>query len=68
MDLALAVQGRQEDAPAVVRHLDVVEVRPAVGLHADRRAQIDVEAVRTVGPHVLPPLQVIGLPMLQRAL
>ena len=32
----------QEDAPAVVRHLDVAEVGPALGLHADRGAQIDV--------------------------
>ncbi|KAG0749464.1 hypothetical protein G6F24_015234 [Rhizopus arrhizus] len=68
VDLALAVLRRQEDSPAVVGHADVVEIGPAVGFHADRGAQVDVETVRAVGPHVLPPLQVVGLPMLQRAL
>ncbi|MNX39019.1 hypothetical protein D3C86_693660 [compost metagenome] len=68
VDLALAVLRRQKDAPAVIGHFDVVEMRPAVRFHADRRAQVYVETVRAVRPHVLPPLQIVGLPMLQRAL
>lgn len=68
VDLALAVLRRQEDAPAVVGHAHVIEVGPAVGLDADGGAQVDVEAMRAVRTHVLPPLQVIGLPVFQRAL
>ncbi|MNJ70588.1 hypothetical protein D3C77_670620 [compost metagenome] len=68
MDLALAVLRCQEDAPAVIRHAHVVEVGPAIGFHADGRAQVHVKPMRAVRPHVLPPLQVVGLPMFQRAL
>ena len=68
VDLAVLFRRVQEDAPAVVGHLDVVEVRPALRIDAGGRAQIHVEAVRAVGAHLLPPLQVVGLPAFQRAL
>lgn len=68
VDLAVGFSWVEEDAPAVLGHLDVVEVRPALRIDAGGGAQVDVEAVRAVGAHVLPPLQVVGLPALERAL
>ncbi len=59
---------REEDAPAVVGHLHVVEVRPALGLDADRGAQVDVRRGRALGAHVAPPVEELGLPVLERAL
>ena len=58
----------EEDAPAVVRHADIVEVRPALRVHADRGAEVDVLGLETERPHVLPPLEELGLPVLERAL
>ena len=58
----------EEDAPAVVGHLHVVEVRPAVGLDADRRAQEDVVRLEARRPHLLPPADEVRLPGLERAL
>jgi hypothetical protein len=68
VDLAVLLGGVQEDAPAVVGHLHVAELRPALRVHADGGAQVDVEVLRAVRAHVVPPLQVVGLPLLQRAL
>ncbi len=56
---------REEDAPAVVWHLHVAEIRPAVGQGAHCRAQVDVEVLRALGAHVLPPAQVVGLPVFE---
>ena len=46
----------EKDAPAVLRHLHVVEVRPAVRVDADGGAQVDLVLVlEPGGPHVAPP-------------
>ena len=59
----------EEDAPAVLRQLHVLEVRPAFGIDADRRADVDLVVVlEALRPHVLPPLDVFRLPVLERAL
>jgi hypothetical protein len=58
----------EEDAPAIVRHLDVVEVGPAIGLHRDGGTQIDVLGHPTLGPHLLPPFDELGLPRFERTL
>ena len=68
IDLAPGLGRREEDAPAIVGHLDVIEVRPALRLDADRRAQVDVGLAGAFGPHVAPPVQELGLPVLERAL
>ena len=68
MDPAILRRRREEDAPAVIGHLHEVEMRPAAGFDADRRAQVDVERLRTLGAHLAPPLQVVGLPVFERAL
>ena len=57
---------RQQDAPTVLRHLDIVEARPALGIDADRRPQVDHPVLETLGPQVLPPVDVAGMPALKR--
>ena len=60
---------RKEDAPAILRQLDVLEVRPPRRIDADRRAHVDLVVVlEALRSHVLPPLDVLRLPVLQRAL
>src|SRR5690606_28631311 len=68
VDLALTVLGRQENSPAVLGHLDIVEVSPAIRLHADCSTQIDIHVLGGFRAHVLPPLQIVGLPVFKRAL
>src|SRR5438552_1781043 len=67
-DLAIALVRLEEDAPAVVGHFHVVEVRPAVGFDADGGAQVDLVRLEAVGTDFLPPLEEIRLPLLERAL
>src|SRR3546814_20998349 len=66
--LAIAILRRQEDAPTVIGHFHVIEVRPAIGLHADSRTQINIEVLQGSGAPFAPPLQVVGLPVFPRAL
>src|SRR5690606_27420315 len=68
VDLAVGLGRVQGDAPAVVGHLHVAELRPATRVDADRGAQVDVEVARVVRPHVLPPVEEAGLPVLERTL
>ena len=68
-DAAIGRRLGEEDAPAIFGQLDVVEVRPAGGVDADRGAQIDLVAVlEPRRPHVAPPIEVGRLPVLERAL
>ena len=67
-DLAALVLRGQQHAPAVFRHLHVVEFGPALGIDADRGAQIDQRFLEALRPHVVPPVEVAGVPLLQRAL
>src|SRR5450759_2399449 len=68
MDLASRLCWIEKNAPAVVRHFDVIEMRPARRLDADRGAQVHIEVLRIVGSHVAPPIQKRGPPLLKRAL
>ena len=61
-------RGRQEDAPAVFRHLHVAVGRPALGVDRGRGAQIDIGRLEVRRAHLLPPIQKLRLPVLQRAL
>ena len=63
--LALHVARLKEDTPAILGHAYVPELRPAIGLDADRRAQINLVRVALVRAHVVPPAQISGLPVLQ---
>ncbi len=59
---------REQDAPLVVGHLDVIEFRPALRIDADCGAQIDQRLLKAVRPHVVPPVDVTGMPFLERVL
>src|SRR6266540_494720 len=59
---------RQEDAPAVLRHLDVPELGPALSVDAAGGAQVHLLRLEAVGPHVLPPFEEPGLSFLERPL
>src|SRR6266480_1281090 len=65
---ALLIARLQENAPAVIRHLHIAELRPAVGFHAGCRSQVHFIVVALVRPHVIPPAHVRWLPMLESAL
>src|SRR6516162_6018441 len=58
---------RQQDAPAVLRHLHVIELGPALGIDRNRGAQIDERLLEAVRPHGLPPVDIAGMPTLERA-
>jgi len=66
--LAVLDLRRQQDAPAIFRHPDVVELGPALGIDGNRRAQINQRLLETFRPHVVPPADIAGMPFLQRAL
>ncbi len=68
VDRAAGPHRVQKDAPAVVGHLHVAEVGPAVSLDADGSAQIHVVRLAAVRPHVTPPVDEAGLPLLECAL
>src|SRR5579872_3050835 len=61
-DLAVLDGGREEDAPAVVRHLDVAEFGPALGLDRDRSAQVDWAVLKPVGAAFPPPVERARMP------
>jgi len=66
-DLAVLLLRRQQDAPAIVRHFHVIEFRPALRIDRDRGTQIDQRVLEAFRPHVLPPIDIAGMPALQRA-
>ena len=65
-DRPVLFHGREQDAPAVFRHLHVVELGPALGIDRDRGAQIHHRLLEALGAHVLPPVEIAGVPALQR--
>jgi len=58
----------EEQAPPVVGHLDVVELRPALGVHAHGGAQVDVLLLEAGRAHAHPPFEELRVPLLERAL
>src|SRR5215467_2385463 len=58
----------QEQPPAIVRHLDVVELRPTLRVDAHGGPQIDVLGLEAVGAHLRPPFEELRMPLLERAL
>src|SRR6266568_4644189 len=65
-NLAALFLRRQQDAPAVLRHLDVIELGPALGVDGDRGAQIDQRLLEAVRSHGHPPVDVTRMPALER--
>src|SRR5262249_33448867 len=58
---------RQQDAPAGLRHLYVIELGPALGVDGDRGAQITERLLEASRSHGHPPVDVAGMPALERA-
>src|SRR3954452_14337274 len=63
---ALFLRGKK-NAPAVIRHLHIVEFGPALGIDRDRGAQINERLLEAFGPHGLPPVDVSGMPAFEGA-
>src|SRR5262249_28945860 len=67
-DFGVRVRWYQKDAPTVIRHLDVIEMRPAVRLDADSRSEIHILLLKAVGSHLLPPVEIVRQPLFERPL
>ena len=68
MNFALLILRCQENAPAIIRHLHMTELCPAFWCRVDGGAQIHIKTMRAIRTHVIPPLQIIRLPVLKRTL
>src|SRR5712691_9330687 len=58
----------QKNTPSILGHLHRAVMCPALCVHADRGAQIDVGRGKIVRPHLAPPLEKARLPVFERAL
>ena len=67
-DLSRLDLGREQDAPFVFGHAHVIEFGPALGIDADRGAQIHQCLLESFRPHVVPPIDIAGVPFFQRFL
>src|SRR5215813_6918534 len=56
---------RQENSPAVLRHLHVIERRPTLRVHRNCSAQINFRRVEVARSQPMPPVQEFWLPMFQ---
>ena len=68
VDVAIRFAVVQKNTPAVVAHLHMAKLRPALRVHADGGAQIHLVVGRAFGAHVVPPIDEVGLPLLEGAL
>ena len=66
VDRAAFFLRREQHTPAVLRHLHVVELRPAFRIDGNRCAQIDERLLETFRPHVVPPVDIARMPAFQR--
>src|SRR5215471_17231922 len=57
---------REQNSPAVFGHLHVVEFRPALRVYRYGRAQIDQRFLETFWSHVMPPVEIAGVPAFKR--
>src|SRR5262249_38333552 len=58
----------KKNSPTIVRHADVAKRSPALGVHADCGAQINIRSVEIAGAEAMPPIQELRLPVLERPL
>jgi hypothetical protein len=68
VDLAAFLLRGKQNAPAIFGHAHVIELGPAFRVDAHRGAQIDQRLLETFRPHVVPPVEIAGVPLFQRAL
>jgi hypothetical protein len=64
-DAAIVPRVGEEDAPAIVGHLDIAEVGPAVLADGDGGTQVDVVVLEGDRPQLLPPVDEAWLPRLE---
>src|SRR5437016_5402765 len=58
----------EKDAPAIIRHLHRAIARPTLRVDAHCGAQVDIGLCKIVRPHLVPPVEKLRLPVLERAL
>src|SRR5712692_9298757 len=58
----------QKNAPSIIRHLHISKCSPALLVCRSCGPQIDIAALKTLRPHLAPPLQEAGLPGFQSSL
>ena len=63
---AVLFLGSKQNTPAIVRHLDIVELGPAARIDRVGRAQIHQRLLEAVRAHIVPPVDIAGMPALQR--
>ena len=56
----------QQNAPAVFRHLHIVEFRPAFRVDRDSGAQVNHRVLKVLRDQVIPPVYVTRVPFFQR--
>ena len=56
----------QENAPAIIGHLHIVELGPAARIDRVGGAQVDQRLLETLRPHVVPPVDIAGMPAFER--
>jgi hypothetical protein len=59
---AIFLLRRKENAPAIIRHLHIVELGPAARIDRIGRAQVHQRLLEALGPHVVPPVDIAGVP------
>ena len=67
-DLGVGLRWFEKDAPTIIGHLHVIEVRPSFGADVNRGAQPHVFFLKTFRSHLAPPVEIVWQPLLQRAL
>ncbi len=67
-DAAVRHRLGEEDAPAILRHLDRAIARPALGVDRGGGPEIDIRGEEIARPHLAPPIDEARLPMLEGAL
>src|SRR5882757_28401 len=65
VDLAILFLWIEKYSPPIVGHFHVPKLRPPLRIDADGRAQVDIEIERPLGAHVFPPVDELGLPVLE---
>ena len=62
---AILLRGEQH-TPAIFRHAHVIEFRPTLGVDAHGRAEINERFLKTFRTHVIPPVEITGVPAFKR--
>src|SRR5581483_7067775 len=64
----IRIRWGKEDAPSIIRHLNVIEMRPSFGFDTDGGTKVDIFSLKAVRTHFAPPVQIIRQPFFQSSL